>query len=148
MRPGRRPAAAQLPGLYDRPVRALIGLGASAIGGLPQGYVQNAVGVNDYAPALRDGRLPIARGIALSADDRRRRAVIERLMCDRRVDLGAVEEFGPELDRLAELAADGLVDMEGPVVAVTECGRPFLRVICAVFDRYLAPETGRYSRAV
>src|SRR5262249_15164171 len=66
---------------------ALIGLGASAIGGLPQGYVQNEAGFNDYARAVRVGRLPIARGVALDADDRRRRAIIERLMCDRRVDL-------------------------------------------------------------
>lgn len=135
-------------GYTTDPCEALIGLGASAIGGLPQGYVQNAVGFNDYAQALRDGRLPIARGIALSADDRRRRAVIERLMCDRRVDLGTAEEFRPELDRLAALAADGLVDIAGPVVAVTERGRPFLRAVCAVFDRYLAPGSGRYSRAV
>jgi len=127
----------------------LIGLGASAIGALPQGYVQNLVGFKDYASVLRAGRLPIARGIALSADDRRRRAVIERLMCDRRVDLAA---FGgddlSELNRLAAMAADGLVEIDGSRVAITDAGRPFMRTVCAVFDRYLVPEAGRYSRAV
>jgi oxygen-independent coproporphyrinogen-3 oxidase len=131
---------------------ALLGFGASAIGALPQGYVQNLVGFKDYAGALRAGRLPIARGIALGADDRRRRAIIERLMCDRRVDLATIDDtgepFAPPLDRLAAMAADGIVAVEGSVVAVTERGRPFLRAVCAVFDRYLAPEAGRYSRAV
>ena len=47
-----RPAAAQLPGLHHRPCEALIGFGASAIGALPQGYVQNSVGFKDYAEAL------------------------------------------------------------------------------------------------
>ena len=131
---------------------ALIGLGASAIGALPQGYAQNVVGFNEYAAALRGGRLPIARGIVLDADDRMRRAIIERLMCDRRIDLatiaGADGAFGPELDRLADMAADGMVEVAGSVVAVTGRGRPFLRAVCAVFDRYLVPEAGRHSRAV
>jgi oxygen-independent coproporphyrinogen III oxidase len=128
---------------------ALIGLGASAIGALPQGYVQNRVGFKDYAEALRDERLPIARGIALSADDRRRRAIIERLMCDRRVDLAVLDgDDRPELDRLADMAADGLVEIDGPRIAITDRGRPFMRAVCAAFDRYLVPAAGRYSRAV
>jgi oxygen-independent coproporphyrinogen-3 oxidase len=128
---------------------ALIGLGASAIGALPQGYVQNRVGFKDYAEALRGERLPIARGIALSADDRRRRAIIERLMCDRRVDLAGFGSADPsELDRLADMAADGLVEIDGSRIAITDTGRPFMRAVCAVFDRYLVLAAGRYSRAV
>ena len=128
---------------------ALIGLGASAIGALPQGYVQNRVGFKDYGEALRDGRLPIARGIALSADDRRRRAIIERLMCDRWVDLAALDgEDLPDPDCLTDMAADGLVEIDGSQIAITERGRPFMRVACAAFDRYLQAQSGRYSRAV
>jgi oxygen-independent coproporphyrinogen-3 oxidase len=128
---------------------ALLGLGASAIGALPQGYVQNKVGFKDYAGDLRIGRLPIARGIALSADDRRRRAIIERLMCDRLVDLAALDgEDLPDLDCLADMAADGLVEIDGSRIAITERGRPFMRVVCAAFDRYLQGQSGRYSRAV
>jgi oxygen-independent coproporphyrinogen-3 oxidase len=113
------------------------------------------VGFKDYAAALHAERLPIARGIALGADDRRRRAIIERLMCDRRVDLAGLDgndhagsEFMPELDRLAALAADGLVEIDGSRIAITDRGRPFMRAVCAVFDRYLQVEAGRYSRAV
>ena len=130
---------------------ALVGLGASAIGAPPRGYVQNAVAFKDYARAIRAGGLPIARGIALSADDRQRRAIIERLMCELRVDLSTLAspgEFAWELERLDGMARDGLVERTGPRIVITEQGRPFMRAICAVFDRYLATGVGRHSRAV
>src|SRR3569833_482737 len=74
---------------------ALIGLGASAIGSLPQGYVQNISAVPLYRAALAQGHLPVARGIALSQEDHLRRHVIERLMCDLEVDLAdACLRFG------------------------------------------------------
>src|SRR5690606_5383381 len=65
----------------------LIGFGPSAIGALPQGYVQNDPGFRAWADHLAADHLPIARWRGLIEDDRRRRAVIERLMCDGRVDL-------------------------------------------------------------
>ncbi len=68
----------------------LLGLGASAIGALPDGYAQNTAPLKDYADAVAAGRLPIARGIVLTCDDRPRREIIERLMCALSVDLAAV----------------------------------------------------------
>ena len=50
---------------------ALIGLGASSISALPQGYAQNKTEVPDYRKAILAGELAVARGIAL---DRRRPA--------------------------------------------------------------------------
>lgn len=128
----------------------LIGFGATAISALPQGYAQNATSINDYSRAIRDDRLPIARGIALTADDRRRRAIIERLMCEQRVDLSTLDGDGlaAELDRLDEMAADGLLEHNGSRIVITERGRPFMRAVCAVFDPYLHTGTGRHSSAV
>ncbi len=51
---------------------ALLGFGASAIGSMPQGYVQNAVPMPAYRDAIRAGRLATARGIALANEDRAR----------------------------------------------------------------------------
>jgi len=129
---------------------ALIGLGASAIGALPDGYVQNIVRINEYGTAIRADRLPIARGFALSPDDRRRRAIIERLMCEQQVELEILgsEPYAPELDRLDGMISDGLVERDGSRIVITERGRPFMRAVCAVFDRYLATGAGRHSRAV
>lgn len=134
----------------------LLGFGASAIGSLPQGYVQNLMPLKDYREAVSAGRLPVARGLALGADDRLRGEIIERLMCDLEVDTAAVcrrhgaEPAGlePALAALRPLAADGLVEVEGARVEVTEAGRPFVRLAAAAFDAYLGTGTARHSRAV
>src|SRR5262249_22135102 len=44
---------------------ALIGLGASAIGRLPQGFVQNAPAIGTYSAAIDAGRHATAKGVAL-----------------------------------------------------------------------------------
>lgn len=134
----------------------LLGLGASAIGSLPQGYVQNTAPLRDYARAIGEGRLPTARGVALRADDRLRRRVIEALMCELAVDLDAVcAEAGADvhgllaaLPKLTPLIADGLARLDGRRLAVTEAGRPFVRLIAAAFDAYLETGQARHSRAV
>ena len=134
----------------------LLGFGASAIGSLPQGYVQNVAPLKDYSEAVAAGRLPITRGVALSADDRLRGAVIERLMCDLRVDLAALcKDHGAEttvfadcIERLEPLIADGLVVVDSDHVVMTEQGRPLVRLAAAAFDAYLGQGDKKHSRAV
>ncbi len=134
----------------------LLGLGASAIGSLPQGYVQNVAPLKDYAEAVAAGRLPVVRGVMLNADDRLRADIIERLMCDLWVDLGALcEKHAAEvaaladcLERLEPLAADGLVVIDGERVSMTEQGRPLVRLAAAAFDAYLERGEKKHSRAV
>ena len=144
-------------GYTDDAAECLIGFGASAIGGLPQGYVQNATPIHAYRDAVEAGDLATVRGLALSAGDRLRRAVIERLMCDLRVDLAALAdrygaqatEFHGELDALVPLSRDGIVSVEaGAVITVPESARPLVRCVAAVFDRYLAAGAARHSRPV
>jgi oxygen-independent coproporphyrinogen-3 oxidase len=137
---------------------ALIGIGASAIGSLPQGYVQNAPEVPAYKAAIREGRTAVARGKALSADDKLRRDLIERIMCDLDADITAVAtahnaDPAPLLAAAAGLdrfESDGLVQWDGARVTVTEAGRPFVRNVAALFDAYLSKvETApRHARAV
>jgi oxygen-independent coproporphyrinogen-3 oxidase len=134
---------------------ALIGLGASSIGTLPQGYVQNAPSTVAYRQAISEGRLATVRGLALTEEDRLRRSVIERLMCDLFVDLDetahehgrSIADFAEELARIDRLAADGIATRDGGQVGVPEDARAFVRTVCAVFDRYLAPDGNRHSRA-
>jgi oxygen-independent coproporphyrinogen-3 oxidase len=128
---------------------ALLGFGASAIGSLPQGYVQNAVPILQYRDRVRDGRLASARGIRISADDRLRRRVIERLMCDFAVDLnGSAAQLAAEREALEPFQADGLLTIDGRRIRVESAGRPLIRTICAVFDAYLERGLARHSRAV
>jgi oxygen-independent coproporphyrinogen-3 oxidase len=134
----------------------LIGFGASAIGSLPQGYVQNAAPLKAYRTAVAEGTLPTARGIALDAEDRLRRAIIDSLMCALSVDLDVVcrahgvaaDRFAPAIDRLKPLVTDGLITLDGARISVTEEGRPFVRLAAAAFDAYLEEGAARHSRAV
>ena len=129
----------------------LLGFGASAIGSLPQGYVQNIPGIDEYSAAVDNGNLATYRGIALTDEDRIRRTVIERLMCDLSVDLEKAapgRNFTAELAELAPLIVDGLVVVEGNRISVTERGRALVRVVAATFDGYLHKGRARHSRAV
>jgi oxygen-independent coproporphyrinogen-3 oxidase len=134
---------------------ALIGFGASAIGRLPQGYVQNLPDTGGYSRAVAAGRLATARGLVLSDDDRMRARVIERLMCDFDVDLDEVADrgetdgdFHTERAALMPLVREGLVHIDGSRISVTTQGRPFVRVAAAAFDAYLQKEGARHSPAV
>jgi len=138
---------------------ALIGFGASSIGSLPQGYVQNAPTAAAYAREIETEQLATMRGVALTADDRLRRNVIERVMCDLEVDLDAVAgEYGADPGQLKDAASrgmarfvdDGLASWDGRRIVVTEQGRPLVRSIAALFDAYLSQPSDkpRHSRAV
>jgi oxygen-independent coproporphyrinogen III oxidase len=144
-------------GYTDDNVPTLIAFGASSIAALPQGYAQNIVETGAYTRAVMAGTLPIAKGIALSAEDRLRAAIIERLMCDMAVDLDAVcagfgperADFAPERTKLETLAGEGLIEIDGACIRVKEEARPALRIVCAVFDAYLAESaTPRHAAAV
>ena len=143
-------------GYTDDPADALVGFGASAIGELPQGYVQNTPRIARWIEGIEAGELATVRGIELGAEDRLRRDVIERLMCDLSVDVPAMcrrhdveaTVLDAPLARLRPLAADGMVRLSGRVVTVPEEARPLLRCIAAVFDAYLEPESGRHAVAV
>lgn len=138
----------------------LLGLGVSSIGTLPRGYAQNEKDLVAYAKALRAGRLPVVRGVALSPEDRLRRDIIQALMCDFTVDLerqAALHglpgfDFSEDLARLRPLAAEGLAAVEGARVQVSAEGRRVVRLIAACFDAYLgaakAGGTQRHSQAV
>lgn len=134
----------------------LIGFGASSISSLQQGYAQNVASMPSYAAAIENGQLPIARGIALSADDRLRRFVIEKIMCDMAVDLGeacqrhsmADGALDQALQRLQPMIDDGLVTVAGRSLNVSEAGRVWVRNIAAAFDAYLGLDKARHSSAV
>ncbi len=134
----------------------LIGMGASAIGSLPQGYIQNVISVPTYRDAIIAGELPVARGVALTDEDRMRRDIIERLMCDLTVDLDEIAinhrrpstEFSKEIQELMPLAQCGLVTISGAVITVLPSWRSAVRLACAAFDQYLPQRRAAHSLAV
>ena len=132
-------------GYSARPDGDLLGLGVSAIGQVGPTYYQNRKRLGDYYAALDGGQLPVMRGVELTQDDLVRRAVIRALMCNFRLSIESIElsylidfrdYFARELQALARLAEDGLVELQPEWIVVTPAGRLLVRVICTVFDRY------------
>ena len=141
-------------GYTTDPAPTLLGLGASAIGSIGTaafaGYAQNDPDERRYVAAVGNGQLPVKRGRPLTEDDRLRRHVIERVMCDFVLDLaelpeGLLEEARPGLERLE---ADGIVALAPDMLWVTATGRRHVRHVAACFDAYLGNGAGRHSAAV
>jgi oxygen-independent coproporphyrinogen-3 oxidase len=133
----------------------LLAFGPSAISRFAQGFVQNSSDLAGYGRSIAAGQLAGVRGIALNDEDRMRSAIIERLMCDLAVDLrpfagedGSRVRFASEFGRLEQMHENGLVDIDGDRVVVTEYGRPFARIVAAAFDSYLSASGARHSIAV
>lgn len=146
-------------GYSTQPDCDLIGLGVSAIGRVGASYYQNAKTLPEYYDALRQGNLPVVRGIALTRDDLLRRAVINALMCQGRVEFESIElahlvkfreVFASELEQLAPLAEAGLVELESGAIQVTATGWYIVRAVAMVFDRYLQSDKQRerFSRII
>jgi oxygen-independent coproporphyrinogen-3 oxidase len=146
-------------GYSTQPDCDLIGLGVSAIGRIGPTYSQNAKTLEEYTDDLDQGRLPVVRGLALSRDDLARRSVIMALMCQGQVVFESVEtawllQFGeyfePELERLRDFEAMGLVEIDDSGIRVTPEGWYVVRAVAMVFDRYLQADRNRakFSRII
>lgn len=135
--------------------RTLIGLGASSIGRFAEGFVQNEVPLGLYATRIADGGLATTKGYALTAEDRFRAEVIERLMCDFGVDLAGIantHDFDPALlfggnTRLQELIDDGAVTFDAGHVRVREANRFMIRAVAAAFDASFGNSGRSFSKA-
>lgn len=133
----------------------LIGLGASAIGRLPTGYIQNHVPLGLYQERVASGILPTAKGYLLTEEDKLRAKIIERLMCDFEVDLGRLSKesgFDTEFliernDRFVELVADGVATISGDRIVVSQDARFMVRAVAAAFDAYFGSHGRTHSRA-
>jgi oxygen-independent coproporphyrinogen-3 oxidase len=133
----------------------LIGFGASAIGRLRDGYVQNEVGLGKYATRIGAGRLATAKGYSLTLEDRVRAAIIERLMCDFTVDIITIcarYGFDPlalidRNERLARILDDGLADMDGGILRMRSGHRFLVRAVAASFDSHLTQSRRTHSQA-
>jgi len=123
----------------------LIGLGASAIGQTRAGYVQNEVAIGRYRQAIAAGRLATVRGYRLTADDRLRAEIIERLMCDLGADVAAIAaRHGADAAallagnaRLHALVDEGVAEIDSGVVRIPLRHRFLVRTVAAAFDAYL-----------
>lgn len=141
-------------GYTDDAAEVLLGIGASSISRFPQGYAQNAPATGAYTAAVREGRLPVARGHAFTPEDRWRGRMIEQLMCDFAIDAAEMMlDHGLTPARLQQVF-DPVIGQFGNMVEVgpwglriTPEGRPLVRMVANMLDTYVAAPTS-HSPAV
>jgi oxygen-independent coproporphyrinogen III oxidase len=146
-------------GYSTHPDCDLVALGVSSIGRMGSTYSQNAKSLPEYYDALQQRRFPVVRGLAVSRDDLVRRAVIMAIMCQGRVEFESIElahlvdmkdYFAAELERLAPMVDEGLVEVTSDAIQVTALGWFYVRGIALVFDRYARVDQTRakFSRII
>ena len=134
----------------------LLGFGASAIGYLEEGYIQNERKLSIYRDTITHEGVATSKGIILSDDDRLRREIIQKLMCYHFVDLDEIAKqhkiepsyFSNEWNHLLEMEEEGLLSLDGGSICLTEKNRSYVRVVAALFDPYLRSEKTRHSRSI
>jgi oxygen-independent coproporphyrinogen-3 oxidase len=136
---------------------SIYGFGMSSISQTGDSYRQNLKELPEYQAALEAGRLPFERGLILSEEDRLRRQVIMRIMCDRRIDYADLSRrlgvdfaarFAGEIASLDDLATDGLLQRTPEGFVVTGVGALLIRIIAMRFDAYLEKGPRRFSKTV
>ncbi|OTA16204.1 oxygen-independent coproporphyrinogen III oxidase [Xenorhabdus beddingii] len=153
-RPDDELAVAQREGLLHRNFQGyttqgecdLLGMGVSAISMLGDSYAQNQKDLKTYYAAVEAQGHALWRGLVLTRDDCIRRDVIKALICNFRLNFAEIEQchglnfpdyFAEDLQLLAPLAEDGLVEVTESHIQVSPKGRLLIRNICMCFDRYL-----------
>lgn len=144
-------------GYTTRAGASLYGFGMSSISQTDGSFRQNHKELDAYTRALAANELPLERGFLLSAEDKRRRAVVMEIMCRGRVDYAALSRrlgfdvaraYAAEIATLVNLEADGLVKPDAGGFDITPLGELFRRIIAMRFDEYLARGPRKFSKTV
>ncbi|MDD3195699.1 MAG: oxygen-independent coproporphyrinogen III oxidase [Paludibacter sp.] len=134
--------------------------GVSSISQLETGYFQNVKDISAYMESIGNGQLPVEKGMRVTVDQQLIRAVIEDVMCNKRIDITAfcarqgityeqfvaVTGFNPAA--LTEMSTDGLIGYQDKILEITDTGSFFIRNIACVFDPAYQTQAGKYSQSV
>ena len=129
----------------------LLAFGASSIGKLPEGYVQNKTSVKAYVESINAFALATEKGFELSSEDKMRAEMISELMCHYRLDFSKYPNplnWRAEREKLQAMEKDGLLVLKEGIVFLTNKGKPWVRVVSSIFDTYFTLDLGKYSKAV
>ena len=145
-------------GYTDDYCDTLIALGPSGVSQFAEGYVQNAKNIRDWKDAIESNRLSCQKGVQTCDEDRLRRDVIHRLMCDLEVDFGEVckqhhrstDYLDEAINRIDELSRFELCTRQNRYVRIPETARMFTRIVAQSFDKLFTSteKLNRHSKAV
>jgi len=134
--------------------------GATGISQLDTTYAQNTKDIQEYIDTTLSGELTTRKGYALTVQERIAKEVIERLMCNYRIDWNEiadtltipVTELKAALHydeaQLREMADDGLFTMTGTCLTMTDEGHPFVRNVAAALDPLMQNTDKKFSKPI
>lgn len=128
----------------------LLGFGTSAISESPNCFHQNEKLEIKYRKLISEGSIPTLRGHKLNEEDIIRKKLILEFMTTWKV-LIPLELFEDAKEYLSDMEIDGLIKWEQNLLRITEIGKPFLRIVCTVFDekfRANKPAKNLFSKAL
>lgn len=132
----------------------MLGLGMSAISDSWYAFAQNEKSVEEYQKRVEEGIIPVVKGHILNEEDLKLRRHILNLMCQLETTFtpeNSFEELPEALKKIQEMQEDGLVEISGNTVKITEKGRVFTRNVAMAFDLRMMrkmPETRLFSMTV
>lgn len=137
----------------------LLGLGVSAISMLGDSYAQNQKDLQIYQSEVQKKGNALWKGFTLNQDDKIRRDVIKQLICHFNLNKTTIENryqikfddyFAEDLQLLAPLVKDGLVENKADSLIVSAKGQMLIRNICMCFDSYMrkAARQQQFSRVI
>ena len=126
-------------------VENIITVGRSAYSTIGKYYFQAPYEQEKYSAYLQKGEVPIFRGYQLSEDDFIRRDIIKSIRTYFEYDFSKldnfssdVEAFSEEFNLLREFEDDGLIEINGKWITLTENGKHFSNLVGSVFDKYVS----------
>ena len=126
-------------GFTDDASEVVIGIGASAISIFPDRIIQNEKKAGEYRALCASGQLAGTRGTMRASDDRDRAKIIEGILCHGEADCGEMMALPQVRSRLAPLASQGLVQIDGVRLTMAANALPYARHVASAFDARLDP---------
>ena len=134
--------------------------GITGISQLSAAYSQNVKDISSYISMISDNSFPVLRGYKLNENERIRREVITRLMCNYTIkwhDIAAdlslsVSQIKSTLiyneELLAQFSEDGIIEFSEEHLSIQPAATPFVRNVAASFDPLLVGSDKQFSRSV
>ncbi len=137
----------------------LYAMGITSISQVGDVYAQNVKTETEYFEKLNNNEIPTFKGYRLNDDDKLRKEVITRIMCDFQLDFAKIERqfkidfekyFAWGLENIKEMIDDGLVEINNGKLTVNEMGRLLIRNVAMNFDGFIERkmDKARYSRTI
>ncbi|MEY6433967.1 oxygen-independent coproporphyrinogen III oxidase [Thioalkalicoccus limnaeus] len=125
-------------GYTPAPTRHLMSFGLGGVTETGSLLVNSPCSMKDWQDAIGQRRLPMAQGRRLDPAQQQRREAIIGLICNLEIpiDLAALG-LPKEFARVAQYAKDGLVQIDGDRLSLTDRGRYFVHALCIDPQRHL-----------